>query len=161
MAVDIVLRRNKSEANRLVKSFIDADDINLSGVFVEPNQDILHPSIRVRSDVNLSGYNYAEIIQFGRKYFMHPTVEVNGIWRLDCDVDVLSTYYNGIMNSEAVVKRTEELDKINYYINDNVFFTEQRERVTFTKFKKVNATTGEREDAKFGSDAYYLIVAGG
>lgn len=161
MAVDITLRRSKSEANRLVKTFIDADDLPISGVFVEPNQDILHPSIRVRTDVNLSGYNYAEIVQFGRKYFMHPTVEVNGIWRLDCDVDVLSTYYNGIMNSEAVVKRTEEGDKINYYINDNVFYTEQRERVTFTTFKKVNPTTGEREDASFGSDAYYLIVAGG
>lgn len=161
MAVNITLKRCTSEANRLVKSFIDADDIALEGVFVEPNQDILHPSIRVRTDVNLSGYNYAEIIQFGRSYFMHPTVEVNGIWRLDCDVDVLTTYYNGIMESDAIVKRTEESDKINYYINDNVFFTEQRERVTFTTFKKLNATTGKREDATFGSDTYYLMVAGG
>ena len=161
MAVNITLKRCISERNRLVKSFIDADDIQLEGVFVEPNQDILHPSIRVRTNVNLSGYNYAEIIQFGRSYFMHPTVEVNGIWRLDCDVDVLTTYYNGIMESEAIVKRTEESDKINYYINDNVFFTEQRERVTFTTFKKVNATTGKREDATFGNDSYYLMVAGG
>lgn len=161
MAVNMILKRCTSEANRVVKSFIDNDDLYLDGVFVEPNQDILHPSIRVRTDVNLSGYNYAEIVQFGRKYFMRPIVEVNGIWRLECDVDVLTTYYNGILESDAIVKRTEESDKINYYINDNVFFTEQRERVTFTTFKKVDPVTGVREDAKFGTDTYYLIVAGG
>lgn len=154
MAVDIVLRRCTSERNRLVKSFIDADDISLEGVFVEPNQDILRPSVRIRTDVNLSGYNYAEIIQFGRKYFMHPTVEVNGIWRLDCEVDVLSTYYNGIMESEALVKRTGD-NKINYYVNDDVFYTEQRSVIKYYNFKRNNI------DATFGTPSYYMVVAGG
>lgn len=44
---------------------------------------------------------------------------------------------------------------MNFYINDGVFYTEQREIVDYKTFKKNN------EDAVFGTDSYYLIVAGG
>ena len=155
MSVHVTLRKCVSEANRVHKEFLVGGDLALEGDFREPEQDVLHPSIRIASSKNIAEFNYVEITEFGRKYFMHPTALNNGMWRLDCDVDVLTTYATGIDNSEALVKRTAESDMINYYINDGVFYTEQRERVTYTTFKK------NGEDASFGTPSYYMIVAGG
>lgn len=151
--ITMVLRKNLSEANRVIKSFADAD-ITLEGTFKE-QQDLLHPEITIETDLNLSTYNYCEIAAFGRKYFMKPHVIQTHIWMLELDVDVLSTYADGIGNSEALVKRTCEDGKMNFYINDGVFYTEQREIVTYHTFKINNV------DATFGTDSYYLVVAGG
>ena len=153
MSLTLKLRKTTSEANRVTKSFIVADDITLTGTFKE-EQDILHPVIEVESSTNLSGYNYCEIESFYRKYFMQTTVVRNNLWRLPLNVDVLSTYDSGIRGSLAIVKRSE--DVINYYINDGVFYTEQRKVITHQTFKKNGV------DAVLGStDEYYLLVAGG
>lgn len=153
MSLTLKLRKTISEANRVNKSFIVADDITLTGTFKE-EQDILHPVIEVESSVNLAPYNYCEIEIFNRKYFMHVSVIQNKLWRLTLDVDVLGTYAAGIRNSLAIVKRSE--DRINFYINDGVFYTEQRKIVTHHTFKKNGV------DAVLGTtDEYYLLVAGG
>lgn len=153
MSLTLKLRKTTSEANRVTKSFIVADDITLTGTFKE-EQDILHPVIEVESSTNLSGYNYCEIEVFNRKYFMQTSVVRNNLWRLTLNVDVLSTYDSGIRGSLAIVKRSE--DVINYYINDGVFYTEQRKVVTHQTFKKNDV------DAVLGAtDEYYLLVAGG
>ncbi len=151
--ITMVLRKNLSEANRVIKSFADAD-VTLEGTFKD-QQNLLHPQITIQTDLNLSAYNYCEIADFGRKYFMKPHVIQTHIWMLELEVDVLSTYADGIGNSEALVKRTCEDGKMNFYINDGVFYTEQREIVEYKTFKKNN------EDTVFGTDSYYLIVAGG
>lgn len=153
----IAIRLSKclSEANRVHKVFTSSsDEIILEGTFKE-EQDILNPTITIETDLNLKDYNYCEIPEFGRKYFMHPHVQQSHIWILDLEVDVLSTYEAGLANCPVLVKRTAKEGKINYYINDDVFFTEQRSVVTYHEFK-INNTP-----AKFGGESYYLLVAGG
>lgn len=154
MSVNLKIRKCTSEEIRLTKTFIANVDVTLEGVFRE-NEDILNPIITVETSTNLSDFNYVEITQFGRSYFMRPEVVNNKLWRLHCRVDVLSTYATGIKNSDALVKRTEANDKINFYINDGALYTEQREKITYHKFKTGNVP------ASFGTDTYYLIVAGG
>ena len=154
MSVNLKIRKCTSEEIRLTKSFVANVDVSMEGVFRE-NEDLLNPIITVETSTNLSDYNYVEITQFGRSYFMRPEVVNNKLWRLHCRVDVLNTYAAGIKNSEALVKRTEDNDKINFYINDGALYTEQREKITYHQFKKDNVA------ATFGTDTYYLIVAGG
>lgn len=154
MSVTLKIRKCTSEEIRLTKSFVENADVNMNGVFRE-NEDLLNPIITVETSTNLSDFNYVEITQFGRSYFMWPEVVNNKLWRLHCRVDVLSTYAAGIKDSEALVKRTEADNKINFYINDGALYTEQREKITYHKFKKGNV------EATFGTDTYYLIVAGG
>ena len=150
----MTLRKCLSEEIRVSKEFDSTDDIQLSGNFRE-NEDILNPVITIETAVNLSSYNYVEITDFGRKYFMKPEVINNKLWRLVCRVDVLSTYAAGIKASSALVSRTAKDDKINFYINDGALYTEQREVIEYHRFKKSNV------DAEIGTDTYYLIVAGG
>lgn len=152
--INIKLRRCTSEANRLTKSFVSNTDKNYQGIFRE-SQDVLSPSFKIETTDDLSIYNYAEITEFGRKYFARPVALQYNLWELNCEVDVLSTYEQGIKNSDVLVKRTGKTGKINYYMNDGVFFTEQRELVIYNAFKKNSSY------AKLGNECYYLVVAGG
>lgn len=154
MSVTMTLRKCLSEEIKVTKDFDSTADIQLSGNFRE-NEDVLNPVITIETAVNLSGYNYVEITEFGRKYFMKPEVINNKLWRLACRVDVLSTYEAGIKASSALVSRTADEDMINFYINDGSLYTEQREVIEYHTFKKENVP------ATLGNDSYYLIVAGG
>lgn len=153
-SINLTLRKCESEAIRLTKTFTSGADLTFSGDFRE-GQSILTPEFTIETSTNLSAYNYAEITEFGRSYFMKVTALQKNIWKLSLEVDVLSTYATGIKACTAFVKRTEASGKINFYMNDGALYTEQREVVTYHTFKKdgVNAT--------LGTDSYYLIVAGG
>ena len=153
-SITIKLRKCESERNRLTKTFTSGVDITLSGDFRE-GQSILTPEFIIETSSNLSMYNYCEITEFSRSYFMKVTAVQKNIWKLSLEVDVLSTYATGIKACQAFVKRTEDSTKINFYMNDGALYTEQREVVTYHTFKK------DGEDATFGTDSYYLIVAGG
>ena len=155
-SVSIKLRKCLSEAIRLEKSFdtTQGTDITLSGDFRE-GQSILTPEFTIESAVNLSDYNYCEIATFGRSYFMKVEAIQKNIWKLILEVDVLSTYSSGIKNCDAFVKRTEDSEMINYFMNDGALYTEQREVITYHDFMKDNVK------ATFGTDSYYLLVAGG
>lgn len=154
----IKLRKCTSENNRLTKSFEGDEEHPVDKIYEgTPREavDVLSPKIKIETDDNLSGYNYAEISDFGRKYFVRIQCIQKNIWELDCEVDVLSTYAAYIKNCYAVVKRTAKKGKINYYMNDGVFFTEQRQIVTYHAFKKGG------DFATLGSENYFLLVAGG
>ena len=151
--INLTLRKCTSEAIRLTKEFVTDADIALQGDFKTP-ENVLNPVIQVESSSDLSQYNYATITEFGRSYFMQARADYNHIWTLTLKVDVLSTYAAGIKASEALVKRSQ--NKINFYINDGTFYTEQRQKITYHTFKRSGV------DAKLANtDSYYLLVAGG
>lgn len=158
MSLTIKLRKCLSEPQRLTKIFTSNVDIELTGNFKD-KEDILKPVITVETTYDISMYNYCEIAAFGRKYFIEVQADYNNIWTLKCNVDVLSTYETEIKACDAIVKRSES--KPNYYINDGTFFTEQRQVITYHTFKKNNPTTHAYENAKLGTESYYLLVAGG
>lgn len=151
--IEIKLRKCLSEYNRMFKEFDTSADITLQGVFKEP-QSILKPVIQIQSSVNLSMYNYCEIEVLGRKYFMRPTVDNNQLWTLTLRVDGLSTYANELLECEVFAKRCFKDGKNNYYINDGAYFPEQREVITYHRFKNNGV------DAVLGEESYYLMVAG-
>lgn len=153
-SINLTLRKCESEAIRLTKTFTSGADLTFSGDFRE-GQSILTPEFTIETSTNLSAYNYAEITEFGRSYFMKVTALQKGVWKLSLEVDVLSTYATGIKACTAFVKRTEASEKINFYMNDGALYTEQREVITYHDFMKDNAA------ATLGTETYYLLVAGG
>lgn len=152
--INIKLRKCTSEANRITKSFVDNADIALQGDF-KTEENVLTPVIQVESSSDLSQYNYAEITEFGRSYFLQARADYANIWTLNLKVDALSSFAAGVKASPALAKRTAKSGKINYYMNDGTFYTEQRQIVTYHTLKK------NGNDATMGTDAYYLLVAGG
>lgn len=154
MSVTIKLRKNLSEGNRLIKTFASGTDKTYTGNF-RGEVSILKPVFVVETSDDLTMYNYAEIDDFGRKYFASIRSTGYSLWEVTCSVDVLSTYATEIKACEAIVKRSQKNGKINYYMNDGTFYTEQRQVITYHIFKKNGAA------AKLGTESYYLLVAGG
>ena len=154
MSWDLRLRKNLSEANRMTKSFAAGVDKEFSGNF-RGEMSLLNPVFVVETTDDLTQYNYCEITAFNRKYF--ATIRAVGykLWEISCNVDVISTYANGIKASKALVRRTQKTEKIDFYINDGTFYTEQRSIVTYHTFKRGG------DDATLGTESYYLLVAGG
>lgn len=65
------------------------------------------PSFVVSYTPNIPWVNYAYIPDFGKYYFVRPPVlNTDGTAILTLDIDVLKTYYSGIMNCDAVVIRS-------------------------------------------------------
>lgn len=155
MSVSLTLKKCTSERNRMVKSFVAEVDIQLTGTFKE-GQSLLSPSFTIESSSNLSEYNYCVITEFGRSYFMKVESVQTNIWRLNLEVDALSSFSAEIVNCLGIAKRTAAPEMINYYMNDGALYTEQREVITYHHFIRNNA------EATLGDDDYmYLLVAGG
>lgn len=150
----ILLRRTFSENNRLTKQFAEEVDKEFTG-YLREAADVLTPKIKIETSDDLSRYNYAEISDFHRKYFVSVQLIQKNIWEISCEVDVLSTYASQIKECYGIAKRTGKSGKINYYMNDGAFYTEQRQIVTYHAFKKSG------DFAKLSDDTYYLFVAGG
>jgi len=153
MSITLKLRKNLSEPNRMTKSFASGTDKTYTGNF-KGEMSILNPVFMIETTDDLTMYNYAEIDDFNRKYF--ATIRAVGykLWEVSCQVDVISTYATGIKACKALVKRTQG-SNINYYMNDGTFYTEQRSIVTYHTLKKGG------NNAKLGTESYYLLVAGG
>lgn len=146
MAFDIVLQINKSENIKVTKEIVDV--ITLTGTLKEETS-IINPSILVEADIsNLTGVNYATIPAFGRSYFINDITSVrNNLVRLNCHVDVLSSFANQIKANKGIVFRQE--NNWNLYLNDGVLEVYQNPYVTTKLFP-----------AGFDGQSYVLALAG-
>lgn len=148
----ITLRRCISENERATKSFITDSDLTLSGYIREPI-DIVRPEITIETATNLSLYNYVEIPTLSRKYFATFENTSGNIWKAKLACDVLSSFISDLRSCEAIIERSDSYEvNANMYINDNVYFTEQRAKVTTHHFKKNGAT------AEFPPNTYNYIL---
>lgn len=100
--------------NRLDKTFTAA--LQLTGT-LKDNTSILDPVILIESSGNLSGYNYAEITDFNRFYYIKDMVIVGAkLWELHMHVDVLKTYCSGIIAAPSIIAKSA--NRFNMYLND-------------------------------------------
>lgn len=73
-------------------------------ILLKKDVDIYNPEIRIYSDTDLTGYNYAQIEHFGRYYFIeHIEPYPNGIYTFLLKCDVLESFKDGILNSKQVI----------------------------------------------------------
>lgn len=172
MSFNIILKKNLSENNRVYKEF-DTSSVTLTGnlrkecSITEPEVVVEVTSSQV-TGCNISDFNYAEIETFNRRYFItgmtvgpynvNPATNVQKcLWTLQLKCDVLSTYADELENCKIIIERTETDETQNFYINDNLLFKEQREKVTTHHFRDSNGSI-----AKFDNNAFWnvLLVAG-
>lgn len=73
-------------------------------ILLKKDVDIYNPEIRIYSDVDLTGYNYAQIEHFGRYYFIeHIKPYPNGIYTFFLKCDVLESFKDDILTSQQMV----------------------------------------------------------
>ena len=134
--MDIYLYRlttgTTNKTNYPVKSFVTASKKKVVGNLVVPS-DVLSPVIDfdfTALSINVTDYNYAYIVKFGRLYFIRDyTFITNDIVRIAFRVDVLATYYNAWKNLYAIVARNEF--DFDVTLNDELMTYEQIKDVDF------------------------------
>lgn len=145
MAFNIVLMNNQEELNKITKN--PATVRTLSGTLREET-DIVDPEINVEFDGALTDCNYMYIESLHRYYFITKIESVrNKVWRIYAHCDVLKTYSDVILNTEAVVARSES--KYNLLLNDSMFKVYSNPRLQIANFPN-----------KFEGESYVLVMNG-
>lgn len=78
--------------------FFKSTNINL-----KDNVDVSNPNLKLKLNVDdVKNFNYAEIDTFNRKYFVRDIQNLNNnIWLVILECDVLETFKDEILNSNA------------------------------------------------------------
>ena len=146
----IKLKITDSENNRMIKNFIGVDK-EFQFIFKDESS-LFNPIIKIATNENLSEYNYAEIVDFNKKYFINEKTFVrNGVYEIKLDEDTLSTFANQLVNISCLVEKQENREPSNLYKNDGSFVTLNKEYNTILNFP-----SGLNEQGEF-----ILITAGG
>lgn len=145
MAFDIVLMNNTEELNKISKNPTTVR--TLTGTLREET-NIVDPEIVIEYDGTLTDCNYMYIQALSRYYFITKIESVrNKLWRVYGHCDVLKTYSQGILNTEAVVARSES--KYNLYLNDPMFKVYSQPRLQIANFPN-----------KFEGESFVLVMNG-
>lgn len=138
---------NTSEKNVLSKTLTNE---NIATGWLREESDIHAPVVTIDT-VNISGYNYAYIPEFGRYYFISEITSVRtGFWRVSMVCDVLMSFRTYILNSYGIIDHTQTAD-ISDYMRSDIWQTLVKDKTDIINFPNGLLTNGE----------YILITAGG
>lgn len=145
----VVLMNMIDEVNVIGKSW--TNETKVEGKLIYDNS-ISEPVILLEG--NYLDYNYCYVPFFHRFYYIGDYVVTRQTMEeIHLKVDPLQSFKTEILNSNVMVSRSQK--NPNFYLNDGVFYTEQRNVVTYHCFKK------DGEIKKFNTQQIYLITAGG
>lgn len=131
MSFTVKLCHNSSPVEKIGKSLDTGLDI--TGCVLKESTSILRPVIRIRTNSDITGYNYMFISEFSRYYFIDDIVSIhNDVWEVSGHVDVLETYATEIKANTAVIKRQQNL--YNLYLDDPEFKALNYDNIQTLKF---------------------------
>jgi len=142
---DIELMNNTEELNKITKN---PTLVRTLHGFLRDTTDLVDPEILIEFDGVLVDCNYMHISVFNRYYFINKIESVRtGLWKIYAHCDVLKTYAEGILGTEAVVARSE--NRYNLYLNDAMFKVYSNPRLQVANFPN-----------KFTGESYVLVMNG-
>lgn len=145
--MDIILYNNISSKENLNKTL--NDELKLTGT-LRNSTSIIRP-IFVVSDYNVVTKNYCYIPEFNRFYYITDITSVNNnLWQITCEVDVLMSFVNDILNLDVIIDKQVD-DYVNKYIEDNSYTVESK------RFNQVIPFSVSFDE----EPKYILITAGG
>lgn len=113
----MVIKLYKSSSDPRVVSKSLSDEISYNSATARDAFDIMGGSIVITTSSDLSGYNYAHVVDVNRYYYIKDiTVLREGVWQLELSIDVLMTYAAEIRALHGTVDRQTNLN--NGYISD-------------------------------------------
>lgn len=94
----------------------------------------------------ITSCNYIYIPSFKRYYYVNDIASVRtGMWELACHVDVLMSYKDSILATEAIIAKNE--NEYNLMLNDSSLMSYSNPIITTKKFPN-----------GFGEDGYDLVL---
>lgn len=147
--MDIILYKTQSERERINKTL--SNTLTLTGT-LRGESSVINPSFIIQYE-NISSYNYCYISSFNRYYFINNITSIrNGLWKIDCSVDVLMSYKQDILNLNVIVSDVSSGEN-----PDSVYITgDQWVSMVKTKTDVLVFPNGLLENGE-----YILITSGG
>ena len=147
--MDIILYQTTSERERINKDL--SSSLTLSGA-LRGECSVTNPSFNIEV-TNPSDYNYCYIQDFGRYYYITNIVSVRtNIWRIDCNVDVLMSFKDAILNLDVIVSDISLGESpVSTYYNGEQWSTTVKTKTDIINFPNGLLDNGE----------YILITSGG
>ena len=141
-----------AEHNRVNKLNYITNRFVMDGV-IKKSTSITHIVIEVeKTNPTMYDYNYMYIAEFKRYYFITDITNVaNNRWIITADVDVLFSFCDDILKSNAIIEKVENENTANLYLDDGSFVMDTRKYNEIKEFP-----TGLNENGQ-----YILICAGG
>lgn len=116
--------------------------------------NISKPTLRIKYVSNYSLINYCYIAEFGRYYFVHsPVLESGSAMILQCNVDVLMSFKDDILNLDCICTRNQF--EFNPYIQDDI---PTSSKATTTCYKILDETPFE---VPTSNGYYYALTLNG
>lgn len=145
--MDVLLYKNVSQNNVINKQLTLVDT---KSCIIKDNMLGKRPTILLKYDDNLEDVNYAFIPEFNRYYFAEPlTLLTGGKCEINLTCDVLETFKDDILNSEATIEKSTNIGTD--YFNDGSFNSYCSQFVNTYAFPEGFNDNGE----------FILITAGG
>lgn len=142
----------KAERNRVNKSDFITNRFTMVGVIKSPTSAMnIVIEIEKTNPVKF-GYNYMYISEFNRYYFIDDIKNVsNKRWIITASVDVLFSFMNDILETNAIIEKVENEVTANLYLDDGSFVMDSRK---YNEIKEFPSGLNE-------NGSYILICAGG
>lgn len=120
--MDIYLCYSSEPYNKISKA-IATGGLSLQGT-LRDETSIVDPEVLIEYDGALTSYNYAQIGDFRRYYFIKNIESVRkNLWRVSMHCDVLKTFAEGILGSPVIVARSSS--DFNMMLNDPLYRVQQ------------------------------------
>lgn len=148
MSFSISLGTNTSE-NNMVDKVVNYD-LTVSGTLREETS-IIDPQFLIEGGVDsFAGYNYLSVPEFGRNYYIR-NIEAfrNNLTLVSCHVDVLTSFASEIRANKGIVRKQENVNAYNLYIDDGSLVAYQDPYVLTEVFP-----------SGFSGTCFVLVVAG-
>lgn len=137
---------------------------------LKDDTSIVNPTIELSAN-NLTSYNYAQISDFGRYYFIRDIIsEANGLWLIELECDTLASYKTTIGSSSEYILRAASVgdeDVIDGLYPMNAYVTTDEES-WFSPFEwgssairnkaYIIGVINNSTDPKFGAVTYYQLT---
>ena len=142
---------NKSDSRYLNKD-IESKFDNITIEILEP-ASVVRPTLRVSSGLVGQGVNYVYIQDLERYYYIKNWIMDNGFVQMDCEVDVLMSYKDAILNKNIIARRSE--NRYNLYLPDEKFKIYNYPKIQTLLFRPQSTFKFE-----MGTEQFVLTTAG-
>lgn len=135
--MNITAYTNNSPPNKINKSLTQI--ATYTGTLRGPCS-LISPSITLQTATFNPLVNYIYITEYARYYYINDyTIEVNGLYTINCSVDATESFKNQILALTGVIERQEKIYDL--YLNDPIFRADQQTHTQFIEFTNGFETT--------------------
>ena len=119
MAISLDVGKTTSDYNRLDKNYTR---IELISAVIKEGTSIINPTFVVNTFSGYHNCNYIKCPELGRNYYVNNIELVpGGRLALQCHVDVLSSFKDGIRSCTCIIDKQENDHMTSPYINDGSY----------------------------------------